>query len=356
MKTGFSSTLLVLVSIGALAEAKPLPADQHQPALAFSLPTAWMQVVTQDDLAYTVSTAFVIVGATSKTDRLRFDWKSGGKVVGTGKCESDYYEAQHALQSECKLEKPVKATGPIEVDLIYTDDQQEKDYLVTTLKTTIRHWNGVGKSQYWGHVPDDLLAVAFVYHRDDDSRKPSFEFWAARGDYGRGSPTFRCTVNGTKLPDFEASFDKSHARQNEIESRFVNEKENRTYNFAHLGVSPGFLFGPRPEGSTDQMAIDHPGHWDCFLRVDGKPAREFLFVVNDQGMIEQSEMQRGQHTVPTLPGTVLIDMKIPKDAGFDQRIRPDAMRKSIGFGVPWPDSPKAKELQSAFPPASGLAD
>jgi hypothetical protein len=57
-----------------------------------------------------------------------------------------------------------------------------------------------------------------------------------------------------------------------------------------------------------------------------------------------------------LPNIVLIDMRIPADTGFDQRIRSDAMKKSAGFGLPWPEQPKVQQVQSAFPPSSGLPD
>ncbi len=364
MKLTLCSVVVILGAVSTAAEAKSLPADQHQPAVMFNLPTVWIQVSSQDDRGYTVQGDFLVWGATSKTDRLRFDWKSGGKVVGTGKCESDYRESAHTLIGRCKLDTAIKAVGPIDIDLVYTDDQQEKDYLVTTLKTTIKHWKGIGKTEYWGHVPDDLLAVAFVYHQNDSSgfRTPNFEFWSTRTSYGGDSPTFRCTVNGTKLPDFTAHLDGMPGGvQSEIESGYTTEKANRTYSFAHISVQPGFFFGVKEnsEGrdvSKLRMAIDNPGKWDCFLRVDGKSVREFLFTVNDKGMIAQSEMQSGGHAVPTLPSTVLIEMKIPKDGGFDQRIRPDAIKKSIGFGVPWPDSPIAKQLQGSLPPASGLPD
>ena len=138
-------------------------------------------------------------------------------------------------------------------------------------------------------------------------------------------------------------------------------KEHRTYLYEHQEVEPQFKFGSKADhGLYDPDKVywleDHPGKWDCMLRADGHQVREFLFTVNAKGMIEPSEMQQGSHPVPTLANVVLIDMKIPADNGVEKRIRPDAMRKSIGFGIPWPDGPKVKEMQAAFPPASGMAD
>jgi hypothetical protein len=353
MRLGLISALLPFTTTTALAAPKPLPASQHDPVLTFNVATAWIQIVSQDVQGYQVHTEFLIGGAASKGDRLRFVWRSGAKALGTGTCESNYFEDVHTLRATCALDSPVKATGPVAIDVIYTDDQQDKDYLVTTLTTTVRHWKGVGKSEYWGHVPDDLMSLAFVYHQNDAVavRKPVFEFWAARKDFGGDSPAFRCTVDGKKLPDFEAAIDSVHGRyQSHIESEFVTPTTHRTYAFTHLGVDPGFKLGAREKVEiydlTDpkqRMAIDNPGHWDCLLRVGGKPVREFLFTVNDKGLIEQSEMQHSAHPIWTTPTTVLIDMKIPANNGFDERVRPEAMRRSVGFGLPWPDSPRAKE-------------
>ena len=92
------------------------------------------------------------------------------------------------------------------------------------------------------------------------------------------------------------------------------------------------------------------------LRRSGHKVREFMFTVNGKGLVEPSEMQKGTHPLQTLSNVALIDMKIPADNGVEQRIRPDAMKKSIGFGVPWPDGAKVNEIQAAFPPASGMPD
>jgi len=54
--------------------------------------------------------------------------------------------------------------------------------------------------------------------------------------------------------------------------------------------------------------------------------------------------------------TANIELGIPKDAKVDTRIRSDAMKKSRGFGLPWPDHPRTRELRASFPPTSGLPD
>lgn len=317
------------------------------------------------DSGYTAQAFLRVAGATSKNDRLRFEWKSGGKPIAIGPCSTRWHQDDQTLSGGCSLEKDVAVTGPIEIDVIYTDDQQDKDYLVATLKTEVRKWRGIGKTQYWGIVPDDLLAAAFVRHWDSSSatRTPFIQFWSSNGGLN-GAAALRCTVDGKKLPDFEAHLDGAHhgTDQSLIEASFTGPKVQRTYTFQHYQLNPGFRFGPKTKDdeklTPDQVrfAADHPGAWNCMLRKDGKQLRQFLFAVEAKGMIQQSAMQTGKRAIRMLPNVSLIDMTIPADNGVEKRVRPDAMRKSIRFGIPWPDHPRVKELQAAFPPASGLPD
>jgi hypothetical protein len=178
----------------------------------------------------------------------------------------------------------------------------------------------IGKdSTLYQIVPDDLLAAAYArvgYTQAQGTElKPELLFWATTKDYDR-NPVLRCTVDGKALEE---------------------ETIGKQYTIDKV-----------------RAMIDNPGKWDCKLRAGGKTVREFLFTVNDKGFIEPDEMQTG--APPTFPGVALIDVRIPKDNGFDTGVRPDAMRKSMGFGLPWPNSPKVKTVQAAFPPASGLPD
>lgn len=350
----------------ALAAGKtPLPADKHDPVLFVDHGADWINVVGYDH-DYSVNAAFRIYGAGSTNDRARLEWKSGGKVVDSAPCKGDFYEKGKTLNVNCSMEKHPSVTGPIDADLIYIDDQTDTEYLVTTFHVTVHSWNRVGNYKDWGILPDDLLSVAFIRHwygPDDDTffHKPLFEFWSSAPFFG-GDATLRCTVDGKKLPDFKAHIDNAHgALQKEIDVSVNQPNNQRHYYYEHLGVDPDFHFGPKDQhGIYDptkmNWIIDNPGKWVCLLRKDSHQVREFAFTVNDKGMVEPSEMQKGSKPIPTLNNVVLIDMKIPADNGVEKRIRPDAMKKSIGFGVAWPDGPKVKEIQAAFPPASGTPD
>jgi hypothetical protein len=75
------------------------------------------------------------------------------------------------------------------------------------------------------------------------------------------------------------------------------------------------------------------------------------------GMIAPSELQSGAWALelPDFPDNhvVLVDMKIPKDNGYEVRLRQDALKRSIGWGLPWPSHPKAHAAQAAMPPSMG---
>lgn len=362
-------TLLIVCVLSSIAHSsvfaapRPLPADQHRPVVFLDVPSLWIGVVPQGSEGY-LAKAFVRVGgATSKGDRLRIEWRSGGKVIAIGQCGANWDQDEQSLHGECELEKNLKIAGPIEIDVVYSDDREDKDYLVTTLKTTVRNWKEGRTSESWGIIPDDLLAVAFVRNMDTQSytQVPLIQFWSSNDALPGGHPSLRCTVDGKQIPeDFAAHIGPASARtsQSSITASFTTPKLTRTYNFTHYQIEPGFRYGPvnqEDKKNGARFAADNPGKWDCFLRQNGKRIRQFQFTVDNSGMIQPSEMQRGRRALRTLPDVVLIDMQI-SDPSIEKRIRRDAIRTSIGFGLPWPDHPRAKELQAAFPPSSGIPD
>jgi hypothetical protein len=145
----------------------------------------------------------------------------------------------------------------------------------------------------------------------------------------------------------------------DISSSYTNAKEQRTYEFQQYRLDPGFRYGSKADSkrrADSRWLMDAPGAWSCALRINGKTIRTFDFVADARGMIAPSAMQAGSGAIATLASTVLVDMAIPKDNGVEKRLRPDAMKKSLWFGIPWPTAPRVKEIQAAFPPASGLGD
>lgn len=237
--------VLVLVPGDALAAPKPLAADKHDPPITLDISSAWMVVLTRGTEDYEIKTWFRLFGATSKTDRLKVDVRKGRKVIASGKCSVDWYETK-VLEGECTIggDKNLSAKGPLEVDVLYVDDQQEKEYLVQTLKMDVKHWPGIGKYKTWGYVPDDLLGLAYLrMHTGDASfeHDVTIDFWATKYP-GTAASSLRCTVDGNKIPDFEISFDGSQlGPQNEIKHEMVTDKVRKSYTFERISIRPKWL-------------------------------------------------------------------------------------------------------------------
>lgn len=355
----FLFAVVALAPAFALAGPKPLPGDQHDPKLIVDPGATYFEVISKDK-TYGVHGLFIVNGASSEKDRLRMDWKAHGKVTPS-KCDTRVHGSR--ISTLCEIDDNLKDAGPVDVDLVYSDDQTDKDYVVATYHLTIKSWKGIGKSMNWGFTPDDLLAVAYVRAVTGDTglTTPHFEYWAAAKISG-GDVTLRCTVDGKKIPDIDSPTDNAGiGAQNEIDNDVVTPSAQRYYQYKHIAIEPyGLYMGEKQKdqhyGEKSTFLIEHAGKWDCNVRRDGKVIRELLFTVNDKGMVEQGPLQDGKHPLALPDNVVLIDMRIPKDGGADARLRPDAMKKSIGFGVPWPDGSGAKAAQAAFPPASGTPD
>ena len=365
----FSISCLVAaaVAVPSLAIAgggKPLPGDQHAPPV-FQDQTGIRVQFYPREKGYGIHQHVRVYGITSKTDLLRVEWKTGGKVFATVKCQITADPDTHIAAGSCDSDGPFTGKGAVEADIIYTDDKAEKDYLVQTLKLTVKTWTEPDKSTLYQVVPDDVLAVTYVRQDPDTSpysHHPQFVFWVANGDI-IGDITLRCTVDGKKLEDFDTMSGESMGG-GELEADHTGKQNHETYKWQQISIEPkAVLFGDKaaiqkkatssgPDLST--FLQDHPGKWDCNMRIGGKTMREFLFTVDAKGMVLGDELNTGKGALPLPPDQVMIEMRIPKDTGgFDQRLRPDAMKKSLGWGVPWPENAKVKAVQAAFPPAGG---
>jgi hypothetical protein len=360
-------SLLVLVTClapsFAFAGKPPVPGSQHSPPLFIDESTAIVSLTTHGSQGYVFRARAMISGTTSASDTVRLDWKQGGKLLASAKCGYVADAAQRLGEAVCSYEgAELHAKGAIDAELVLFDDKEEKDFLVRTFKVTVASWKEIGNTTLYQIVPDDLLGIAWAFHywqpEASDDRRPQFRFWVA-GDVKVGG-ALRCTVDGTKLDDIEATLDSVVGAEEITAEHTPPHGAQVTYSWKHVQISPRILFGKKenPTGGDTtglRFLIDNPGSWECKVRTEGKTIRELVFTVTKDGMIAQDEIQTGTHAIATLPSTSLIRIRIPKDAG-DSRVRPAAMKKSIGFGLAWPDHPSIKAIHAAFPPASGLPD
>jgi hypothetical protein len=144
-------TLSALAAILTTSVASAAPArkagDTHQPPVALDPTPVVVQLSIQGgDSGYTAQVEFIMKGASSATDRVRFEWKQNGKVLATGKCGGRYNPKFTSLSGKCETDATLTAKGAIEIDIVYTDDQTDTDYLVTKLAVDVRRWQSIGKS------------------------------------------------------------------------------------------------------------------------------------------------------------------------------------------------------------------
>jgi len=344
----------------------------HNPPVILDEASASLSLGTQSDQGYNFRAYVEMSGFSSKTDSARIEWKQNGKVLATAKCtlsRDDNGNGSYAT-GYCEYGgTPLKAKGDVEADLIYWDDQAEKDYLVRTFKVKTYYFKGQWET--WQIFPDDTLSSAWVWQgyehtQDARYRRVSFYIWFTTGDY-LNEGTLRCTVDGTKkLADIALSPQGgSETVTIEADVQPLNG-ERIQYKWQKMNLLAEVLWGQRstlqydmPKTQPkDTVLSDNPGKWECNLRHDGKVIRQLLFNVGKDGMIAQDELQSGPGAIPTVSKKVaLIDVRLTRDsASFDKRIAPEAMKKSLAFGLPWPNHPKVKAIQASFPPKSGQPD
>jgi len=355
------------------AASGPLPAGtSHNPPVILDEASVSLSLGTQSDQGYSFRAYVEMSGFSSKTDTARLEWKQSGKLLATAKCKlsRDNNGNGSYVTGYCEYDgTPLKAKGDIEADLIYWDDQTEKDYLVRTFKA--KAYDFKGQWETWQIFPDDALGSAWAWqgyeHAGDSTyRRVSFYIWFTTGEY-LNEGTLRCTVDGTKkLADIPLSPQGgSEAVTIEADVQPLNG-ERIQYKWQKMNLMADVLWGQRstlqydmPKTQPkDTVLSDNPGKWECNLRHEGKTIRQLIFNVGKDGMIAQDEMQNGPGAIPTVSKkVVLIDMRLTKDsASFDKRIAPEAMKKSMAFGLPWPNHPKVKTIQASFPAKSGQPD
>lgn len=344
------------------------PGSQHSPPVILDEASALFTLRTRSDEGYDFRVYVELTGLGSKTDSAHIDLKQNGKLLATAKCAIDR-DGSYGIGSCEYGGTPLKVKGDLEAELIYWDDQTEKEYLVRTFKVTAYHFKGQWET--WQVFPDDVLAAGYAYQghefqSDGTYRRVDFYIWFSTGDY-LNDATLRCTVNGSKkLADITISPQGGSATGTIEADVQPTNGERVTYRWQKMDLMADVLWGKRstlqyemPKTQPkDSVLSDNPGKWDCNLRHEGKAIRELLFTVDNNGMIVQDEMQSGKNPIPTVSSRVaLIDLRLTKDsASFDKRISPAAMKKSVGFGLPWPNHPKVQVIQASFPAKSGQPD
>jgi hypothetical protein len=226
------------------------------------------------------------------------------------------------------------------------------------------------KDKNYQILHDDMLGAAYAWHSvTDDSSTHELDFYLWTSGSLKENPQFRCTVNGKKERDFEGN------RNTEVGGvsvdAFIKGKQV-TYQWGPEILSPARLWwGTHDEVKKGTVAqwepdkakaegyrylSDMAGDWECKLRYEGNVIRELSFKVNEKGRIEPSAAQSAPGFPKLPPGVVHIDMRLPARNSFDTRVRPDAIKKSMPYGLPWPRNAAIDAFLKPLPSASGLKD
>jgi hypothetical protein len=358
------------LAAGTLAIAAPafaaVPLGSEQTPPRYVDETDLLMTLYGGSDGYTIHSYARVIGVTSPSDAVQMEISQKGKILATKRCAFNQVDGD---QGELKCdydEKRLKATGPVQVDLVYLNDQNDEKYLLRRFDLTIAayHWN---KEPHYQIVGDDLIGSAFLWHKvtgDDYGRGESelrFYFWTARS-IGLIKGQLRCTVDGKKQPDFEANLGSNV----DISAEELIKDTRNTYVWARgeMEVS-GLYWGTRAEvtkarrsepGTNDRLLVDLPGAWACDLRSDGKVIRQFNFTVTKEGKVAPHPAQSAKGAPMLMPGVVMLDMRLPKDDSFDERVNPAAIKAGHRWGLKWPDDPTVKEMLNNLPKKSGLPD
>ncbi|MBK7536284.1 MAG: hypothetical protein IPI49_13145 [Myxococcales bacterium] len=340
-------------------KAKAEPGTSRSPKLFLDEPESLFEVRNSDS-GFAARASGRMSGFSGTSDLLHLELRHKGKLLEKIPCDYSFYntEAQFA-EFVCTGKQDFKLAGPIEGLLFYWDDAAEKSYLVRTFTATVHEasFNGVAK---WVGTPDDLLGAAYVRHIPANGNRGlelMFHFWTSGEARGQ---KFRCTVDGKKLPDLEGSPRTGAIVSDELElDQQVNGQRQTVKWTRHRVVLSDVVHGDKATaiqvllGNADTFdqhhvsLVDHPGQWVCDVRANGAAGRRFAFTVTPEGKVARHPSQDAEGALPSWRNVSQLAVTIPADAPFDQRVRPDELKKSMGFGLPWPKD--SAELTAGIP-------
>lgn len=257
MKAFLLGLMAVLSAAPAMAD-KPLPGDQHEPPVFLDETATWVSTQTQRE-GYKLNGYLRVYGITSEKDRVRIEWKQGGKLLATMKCNPQFSNEKRNFEGRCGYngDKLITALGMVDADVIYSDDQTEKEYLVRTLHVNVAKWNEIGKDRMWQVLQDDLLAGAWAMEVPRDGViSPYFLFWIEHNDSGAGS--LRCTVDGRKLDDLEVDLETQKGE--EIDADHTTEKVQQHMHWIHVAMEVRGV-GVGDEKTSGESAMRDVKYW-----------------------------------------------------------------------------------------------
>jgi hypothetical protein len=356
----------------ALAAATPLLA----PAVATAAPAPttrrfidearWQARIEDSSEGYHIWFSGWVNGVTSPTDALRIELVQKGKVIGSMRCNIQPAEGDKLGWAECRSDanKLMTATGDLVLRVVYIDDQTETEEVIRTFQWKVVAYDpGRGNGEVdFALMGDDLLGTAYAFHRATEGSGSKYDLeiftWTA-GALGAGTYQLRCTVDGKRLADIDTYV----GAEGQFGGSVLKNNEYTNYVWSRAQIIPRELVWGTTEEVAKAYALRtpplamgaHPGEWSCDLRSEGKVQRTFKFPVGADGRIKAHPSESAPGAPPLMAGVTMIDVYLGKDAR-DVRIRPDAIRKSHSFGLPWARNERTEAVLEALPKASGSPD
>jgi hypothetical protein len=356
---------VVLFSGGASAAAPSFYVDDS--SLFLSLHTAVDSAARKS--AYQFDTAGWLRGTTviPKQDAIRVDWKQGGKVLASQRCQfTDFDDDGKSGGFRCELEKAtLTAAGNIDVDISYVDDRADTTTVVRTLKVTVNRyfvWSGMDGNKpihdtYYQVDGSDLLGGNWLWL--GGAMNVKFLTWMSRDKNDRiNNLGLRCSVNGKMLPDDLPAWAGYQTDLVAGRSRHWaggSAEDEKVRGWVRMEVSAELYRGPRGNQFKNEPKMiyltEHAGAWSCQLRDQGTVLREWKFTVDAKGDVVRHAEQAGW---PLHPNMRFVETTFSK-AAWDEVFNPDAIKKSVMFGRPWSNPASLKGMFDALPPAKDVA-
>lgn len=346
-------------------KAPAAPGTSRSPMLFLDEPESLFEI-RNSDAGFSVRASGRLSGYTATSDTLQLELLHKGKLLEQIACDLSAYGLEGKwAEFACPGKKDFKLSGPVEGKLYYWDDTAERRYLVRTFTATAHEASFEGVPR-WVGTYDDLLGAAYARHLAADeahSRGPElmFHFWTSGEARGL---KFRCTVDGKKLPDLDASPRTGAIVSDELELDQLVAGQRQTVKWTrHRVVMSTVVPGDKAAAIRASLAdpatfdqfhlslVDHPGAWSCDLRAGGAVGRRFAFTVTPEGQVARHPSQDAPGALPSWSNVSQLAVTIPDGAPFDERVRPEALKKSMGFGLPWPGDAAAAALRAGLPSA-----
>jgi len=350
----------LLIGAGALLAAIPAHASADDlPILSLTDTIVSLgEVRSENDKGitnrYVVRARGRLAGKTSASDRMKIEWKAGGKVVSEIECEVN------GGSFECTGDdaKPLDHYGALQAVFSYVDDSEDTTSPIYTMNLRVgRFWNWYQRGKKTLHYPkyqldhSDLQGSAVVrhepsgYYQTEAGGLTFYTYMAAgnEGWSGRGE-TIRCSVGGKKLIDGGASPGDLLIAET-IDWRGPDADKHEVKFVRVSFQAAGYLWGTRDkigeehvktsiEAGETVLLGEHPGEWSCDWRQRGKVLRNFTFTVGTDGRIAPHREQTTGLRLP--PGDVAVGVSFP-DEVLDAYFDPAAVKAGGFFGRPWSD-------------------